>query len=118
MSIFTQFIKYIEGNFVSYFDIFPMLQKLILKSRSLRVKKHAETLMQAVSRRFSRITNLNVIFVCCLVTPARKRYYVGVQRPSAFAASMEAMWQQGVETLDKASFSDVAEMTRFFQDSL
>jgi hypothetical protein len=62
--------------------------------------------------------NLKVIFVCYLATPAWKRYYGAVQRPSAFAASMEAMWHQGIETLNKAFASDVVEMTRLFQDYL
>jgi hypothetical protein len=31
---------------------------------------------------------------------------------------MEAIWQHGVETLDKAFSSDVVEMTRLFQDDL
>jgi hypothetical protein len=31
--------------------------------------------MQTVSKRFSRTTDLNVIFVCCLVTPAGKNLW-------------------------------------------
>jgi hypothetical protein len=39
---------------------------------SLHANKYAETLIQTVSERFSRTTDLNVIFICCLVTPAGK----------------------------------------------
>jgi hypothetical protein len=54
MIIFRPFIKCVEGNFISYFDIFPMLQKLMVDLGSLRADKHIETLMQTVSERFSR----------------------------------------------------------------
>jgi hypothetical protein len=74
MVIFTRFIKCLEGNSISYFDRFPMLQKLMVDLRPLRANKHAETLMQTESERFSRTTDLNIIFVCCLVTPAGKQY--------------------------------------------
>jgi hypothetical protein len=73
MVIFTRFIKCVEGNSISYFDIFPMSQKLMIDLESLRANKHAETLMQTVSERFSRTTDLNVIFVCCMVTLAGKK---------------------------------------------
>jgi hypothetical protein len=45
MAIPTRFIKHVEGNSISYFDIFPMLQKLIVDLRSLRINKQAETLI-------------------------------------------------------------------------
>jgi hypothetical protein len=118
MTISTHFIKCMEGNSISYFDIFPTLQKLVIDLRSLGANKHAETLMQIVSRCFSRTTNLNVIFVCSLVTPAGKKYYGAIERPSRFAASMEAMWQQGINTLAEVSSYNVAEMIILFQDYL
>jgi hypothetical protein len=37
LAIFTRFVKSAEGNSVSYFDIFPMLQKLMAKLGSLRM---------------------------------------------------------------------------------
>jgi hypothetical protein len=101
MVIFTRFIKYMEGNYNSYCDIFPMLQKSMVDLGSLRANNHAETLMQTVSERFSQTTDLNVIFACCLVMPAGKNYYEAIERPSPFAASMEAMRQQGIDTLAK-----------------
>jgi hypothetical protein len=61
---------------------------------SLHANKYAETLMQIASEPFSRTTDLNVRFVCCLVTPARKRYYGPVQKLEVFAVSMEVMWKQ------------------------
>jgi hypothetical protein len=91
--IVTRFLKCVEGNSILYFNIFPMLQKLVVNLGSLRANKHAETLMQTVSERFSRTTHLNVIFVCCLVTPAGRKYYSAIERPGRFAASMEAIWQ-------------------------
>jgi hypothetical protein len=75
MVILTRFIKYVDGNSISYFDIFPMLQKLTVDLRYLRANEHAETLIQTVSERFSRATDLNVIFVCCLVTQAGKKFW-------------------------------------------
>jgi hypothetical protein len=72
MVTFMRFIKCVEGNSISYFDIFPGLQKLMVNLESLCVNKHAKTLMQTVSERFSRTTELNVIFICCLVTPSGK----------------------------------------------
>jgi hypothetical protein len=74
--IFARFIKSAEGNSISYFDIFPMLQKLMVDLGSLRANEHTETLMQTVSERFSRTTGLNVIFVCCLVTQTGKNIMV------------------------------------------
>jgi hypothetical protein len=73
MVIFTRFIKCVEGNSISYSDIFPMLHKLMSNLGSLRASKHAEILMQIVSKPFSRTTDLNVVFVCCLVTRAGKK---------------------------------------------
>jgi hypothetical protein len=73
--VFTRFIKCVEGNFVSYFDIFPILQKLPTNLGFLRTNKHRETLRQAASQRFSRTTDLNIIFACCLATPVGERYY-------------------------------------------
>jgi hypothetical protein len=72
MVIFGRFINYVERNSISFFKIFLMLCQLRVNFGSLRANKHAETLMQTVSDRLSRTTDLNVIFVCCLVTPARK----------------------------------------------
>jgi hypothetical protein len=69
--IFTGFIKGVEGNFISYFDIFLMFQKLLVNLGSLLAGKHAETLM-LTAECFSRTTDLNVIFFCCRVTPAEK----------------------------------------------
>jgi hypothetical protein len=77
--IFTQFIKCVEGNLISYFDIFPILQKLMVDLESLRAKKHAKTFMQTVSEHFSRTADLNVTFVCSLVTPAWKNYYGAIE---------------------------------------
>jgi hypothetical protein len=73
MTIFTQFIKYVELNFISHFNFFAMLLKSMIKLASVPANKHAEILMQAVSQGFSQTTYLNVIFVCCLLTPAEKR---------------------------------------------
>jgi hypothetical protein len=72
MDIFTRFIKCVKGNCISYFNIFLMLQKLVVNLGSLCANKHAEILMQIVAERFSRTPDLNVIFGCCLVTPAGK----------------------------------------------
>jgi hypothetical protein len=72
MVILTRFIKCVEGNSISYFDIFPMLQKLMVDLGSLHANKHAETLMQTVSERFSRTTDLNVIFVWRLMMATGK----------------------------------------------
>jgi hypothetical protein len=90
--IFTRFTKYVEGNSISFFEIFPKLQKLMVNLGSLHASKHAETIMQTVSERFSRTMDLNIIFVCWLVTPAGKRYYGTIEAPNPFAVNMETMW--------------------------
>jgi hypothetical protein len=74
--------------------------------------------MQTVSKRFSRTTDLNVIFVCCLVTPAGIGDSGAIQRPRSFAAGMKAMWQPGIDTLAKVFSYNVAGMTELFQDYL
>jgi hypothetical protein len=89
--IFTRFIKCVEGNFISYLERFPKWQKPLVDLRSMGSNKYAETLMQAVSARFSQTTDLNVIFVCCLVASAGKKYWGAIERPSLFSASIEAM---------------------------
>jgi hypothetical protein len=114
--IFTMFIKCAEGNFISCFDIFPNLQKFMANLGPLRANKHAETLMQAVSERFSQTMDGNIIFICCLVTPIGKKYSGIVQRPSAFAASTAVLWKQGVDTLGKAFSYDIAQIINLFQD--
>jgi hypothetical protein len=118
LAIFTGFVKSVEGNSVSYFNIFPMLQKLMANLGSLRANKHTETLMKAVSERFSRTTDLNMIFTCFLVTPDGKRYYSDVPQPGAFVASMEAMWNRGVAAFAAAFSYSVAHMTDLFQNYL
>jgi hypothetical protein len=75
ITVFRRFIKSAEGNYVSYSNIFPMLQKLMADLSALHANKHTETLMNAVSRRFSETTDVNIIFICFLVTPIGKRYY-------------------------------------------
>jgi hypothetical protein len=89
--IFTRFIKCVERNSISCFDKFPMLQKLMFDLGSLRANKHAETPILTVLERFSRTADLNVIFVCCLVTPAGKKYDGAIEQLSRFSAGMEAM---------------------------
>jgi hypothetical protein len=42
------------------------------------------------------------MFFCRIVARAAERYYGAIQRPSPFAAGMEAIWQQGVDTLANA----------------
>jgi hypothetical protein len=118
MGIFTRFVNSVEGNSVSYFDIFPMLQKLMANLGSLHADKHAETLMKAVSKRFSRETDLNIIFTYFLVASDGKRYCNDVPPPGAFAASMEAMWNRGAASLATAFSYDVAQMTNLFQNYL
>jgi hypothetical protein len=118
MAVFRQFIKSAEGNFVSCSTIFPMLDKLMANFGAVRANKHAEALMNAVSRRFSETTDANIIFACFLVTPIGKRYYSAVTRPNEFAASMETMRKNGVVTLSKAFHYDVAQIISLFQDYL
>jgi hypothetical protein len=101
MAVFRRFTKPVEGNSVSYSNIFPMLEKLMANSGALRANKHAEALMNAVSMRFSETTDVNITFTYFLVTPIGERYYSGVTRPGAFAARMEAMWKKGVVTEPK-----------------
>jgi hypothetical protein len=95
-----------------------MLEKLMANLRALHANKHAEALMNAVSRRFSETTDVNRIFTCFLVTPIGKRYYSTIPKPSEFAVSMETMWKKGVVTLSKAFHYDVAQMICLFQDYL
>jgi hypothetical protein len=118
VAIFRRFIKSAEGNSVSYSNIFPMLEKLMTDLGALRANKHAEALINAVSRRFSGTTDVNIIFTCFLVTPIGKRYHSAVARPSEFAASMETMWKKGVVTLSKTFYYDIAQMISLFQDYL
>jgi hypothetical protein len=118
MAVFGWFIKSAQENSVSYSHIFPMLEKLMANLGALRANKHSETFMNAVSRRFSETTDMNMIFTCFLVTPIEKRYYSAVMRPIEFAASMETMWKKGVVTLSKAFHYDVAQMISLFQDYL
>jgi hypothetical protein len=118
MAVFRRFIKSVAVNSVSYSDIFPMSEKLMANLGALRANKHVEALMNAVSRRFSETTDMNVIFTCVLVTPIGKGYYSAVARPSEFAASMETIWKKGVVTLSKAFHYDVAQMICLFQDYL
>jgi hypothetical protein len=93
-----------------------LLQKPIANIGSLRANKHAETLIKAVSKRFSRTTDLIIIFTCFLVTPDGRRYDSDVPRPGAFAASMEAIWNRGIAALATVFSSDVAQMTHLFQN--
>jgi hypothetical protein len=118
MAVFRRFIKSAEGNSVSYSNIFPMLEKLMANLGLLRANKHAEALVNAVSRGFSETTDVNIIFTCFLVTPIGKRYYSAVTRLSESAASMETMWEKGVVTLSKAFHYDVAQMTSVFHGYL
>jgi hypothetical protein len=83
-----------------------MLEKLMANLGALRLNTHAEALMNAVSRRFSETTDVNITFTCFPVTPIGKRYY------------METMWKKGIVTLSKAFYYDVAEMISLFQDYL
>jgi hypothetical protein len=54
MTVFGQFIKSAKRKSLSYSDIFPMLRKLMANVGSLRANRHAETLIKAVSQRFSQ----------------------------------------------------------------
>jgi hypothetical protein len=117
MAVFRRSIKWAEGNSVSYSNVFSMLEKLMAHLGALRANKHAEALINAVSRRFSETTEVNIMVTCFLVTPIGKRYYSDVTQPSGFAARMEAMWKKGVVTLTKAFSYDVAQMISLFQDN-
>jgi hypothetical protein len=116
MAIFMRFIKCMKGNFLSYFNIFPRLQKLMANIGSLRADQHAAILMQTVSERFSRTTDLDCIFAYCLVTPVGKRYCGAVQRASAFTASIEVMWRQGIDALPKAFSDNMGQMVNLFHN--
>jgi hypothetical protein len=59
---------------------------------------------------------LNVIFVCRLARPAQRKNYGAIERPSRFAASVEAMCQQGIDAFAKLFSYDVVETIRLFQD--
>jgi hypothetical protein len=116
MAVFRRFIKSAEGTSVSYSNTSTTLEKLMANLAAVRANKHAEAFMNAVSRRFSETTDVNIIFTCFLVTPIGKTYYSAVTRPSQFAASMETMWKKGAATLSKAFSCDVVQMTSLFQD--
>jgi hypothetical protein len=116
MAIATRFIKCLGENFLSYFDIFPMLQKSMGNVGSQHASENAETLMQAGSERSSRTKDFNIIVACCLVTPVGKIDSGAVQRPSMFAASMEVMRKQGVDALAKALSHDIGQIISLFQD--
>jgi hypothetical protein len=73
IAVFRWFIKSAEGNPVSYSNIFLMLKKLIANFGALHANKQTEALMNAVSRRFSETMDVNMIFLCFLVTPIGKR---------------------------------------------
>jgi hypothetical protein len=118
MAVFRRFIKSAEGNSVSYSNIFSLLEKLMADLSALRANKHSEAIMNAVSRRFSETTDVNIIFTCFLVTPIGKTYYSAITRPSEFAASMETTWKNGVVTLSKVFHHDVAQMISLFQGYL
>jgi hypothetical protein len=118
MAVLRQFIKSAQRNPVSYSNIFAMLEKLMANLGVVRANKHAQALMNAVSKRFSETMDVNIIFTCFLVMPIRERYYNTITRPSEFAASIETMWKKGVATLSKALHFDVAQMTSLFQDYL
>jgi hypothetical protein len=117
-AVFRRLIKSTEANPVSYSNIFPMLEQLMANFGAVHANKHAETLRNAMSRRFSQTMDVNIVFTCFLVTPIGKRYYSVVTRSTEFAASMETMWKKGVVTLSKAFHYDVAQMTSLFQDHL
>jgi hypothetical protein len=72
-AVFTHFVKSTEGNSASYFDIFPMLQKLMATLGSVRAHKHAEILGKAASEHFSLTTDLSIMFTCFLVIPVGQR---------------------------------------------
>jgi hypothetical protein len=72
-TVFTRFVKSTEGNSASHFNIFPMLQKLMASLGSLHANNHTETLVKAVSERFSLTTELRIIFTCFLVIPVGQR---------------------------------------------
>jgi hypothetical protein len=93
-----------------------MLEKLVANFGALQANKHAEAIMNAVSRSFSETTDVNIIFECFLVTPIGKTCYSAVTRPSEFAASMETMLKKGLVTLSKAFSYDLTQMISRFQD--
>jgi magnesium-transporting ATPase (P-type) len=111
---FAEFIESAEGNYAFYFNIFRMLQKLIADLGSLNANRDTETLMKAVSKRFSETTDFNIMFTCFLVARIGIRYCGTVARPSAFAASMETMWSMGVTASATLFSCDIAQMTRLF----
>jgi hypothetical protein len=73
IAVFRRFIKSVEGNPVSYSNVFPMLEKLMANFGALHANKHADALMNALSRRFSETTDVNITFTCFLVRPIGKR---------------------------------------------
>jgi hypothetical protein len=95
-----------------------MLEKLMANLGAVRANTHAEALRNAVSRRLSETTDVNIIFTCFLVTPIGETYYSAATRPSEFAASTETMWKTGIVTSSKAFHYDVDQMISLFQDYL
>jgi hypothetical protein len=118
MAVFRCLGKSAEGNSVAYFDIFPMLQKLMANLGPLRVKKHAEALMKAVSECLSRITDFNKIFTYCLATLAGKKYTGDLPQSGAFGARMGAIWNRRVAALAMSVSSDGGQVSRLFQNCL
>jgi hypothetical protein len=102
LDVFARFAKYLEGNSVSCFDIFSMLQTLIANQGSLHTNKHAETLTKAVSGHFSRATDSHMMFACFRMIPAGKWCYGDVPRPGALAASMDVVWNRVTAALTTA----------------
>jgi hypothetical protein len=84
----------VEGNSVSYFNISLMLEKPMADLGAVHVNKYAEALMNAISRRFSEATDVNIIFTCFLMTPIGKTYYSAVTRRGLPVATPEPLVEQ------------------------
>jgi hypothetical protein len=70
-----------------------------------------------VSERFSRKW-IETSFTCGLVTPAGKIYDGIVRRPSAFTASVEVVWKQGIDALARVFSNNIDQMVSLFQDDV
>jgi hypothetical protein len=101
MNSCEKFLKKVEANQTSYFDIFLFFRDLLLDlvHLSSRYNRHSMLLFHAMLNRFKTTTDLSMLFTCFAFTEAGRLYYNSVGTGSDVHNALNVMIQAGMKTL-------------------
>jgi hypothetical protein len=117
MTAYRVFLKHVEANSTSYFEVFPHLSKFLLALERLSIvrNRHAAALSQSLLRRFSSTADMTLLLACYVLTKEGLAWYKSIRRDSNEGMALKKMVCNGLETLTSSFHHDPKIVKELFE---